>query len=234
MTRLLHAKFSFNMRRKRFKLLDHPDILLISCIVFSTKLLYPFDGEVRPPVSYRDPSSISIDWTRWRELMRDESSENLERRDINKLQPDDAWTMSDKKIDDYLDWFEETQIKTGAETLELKELFPLADRRRQNHRKELTEEEVDERLRTAQSFVKSVAPVKSGWVKRAGDDHAVYRSAEDMPDIARAFYVKATELSGLSLGKLIKAVQALEVRVHRWSIHEKKAAQEADASENSE
>ncbi|KAK7734956.1 hypothetical protein SLS53_007733 [Cytospora paraplurivora] len=235
MTRLLHAEFAFNMRRKRFKLLDHPDILLIACVVFSTKLLYPFDGEVRPPVSYRDPSSIRVDWDRWRELMRDDCFEGLERREINKLQPDDAWTMSDRKIDDYLDWYEETQIKAGTETQELRELFPLADRRRQNIRKELTEEEVDERLKTAQSFIKSVAPVQGGWVKRAGEDHAIYRSADDVPDIARAFYVKAAELSGLSLGKLVKAVQAMEVRVHRWSIDERKAAQgAADSNDDSE
>lgn len=234
MIRLLHAEFTFNMKKKRFKLLDHPDILLISSVVFATKLLYPFDGEDRPPVSYRDPSSIQIDWNRWRELMRDESFEGLERRDINKLQPDDAWTISDRKIDDYLDWYEETQIKTGTETQELREMFPLAGRRRQNPRKELTEEQVDERLKTAQSFVKSVKPVQGGWVKRAGEDHAVYRSAEDMPEIAQAFYRKAAELSGLSFGKLVKAVQALEVRVHRWSVHERKAAREADGSENSE
>ena len=235
MTRLLHLDFAFDMKRKRFRLLNHPDILLISCVVFSTKLLYPFDGEERPPVSYRDPSSLHLDWDKWRELMRDDASEGLERRDINKLQPDDAWIMSDRKIDDYLDWYEETQIKTDVETQELRELFPLADRRRQRLKKELTEEEVDERLKTAQSFIKSVAPVQGGWVKRAGEDHAVYRSAEDMPDVARAFYVKAAELSGLSLGKLVKAVQALEVRAHRWSVHERKAAaQEADDSEVSE
>lgn len=234
MIRLLHAEFAFNMKKKRFKLLDHPDILLISSVVFATKLLYPFDGEERPPVSYRDPSSIQIDWNRWRELMRDESSEGLERRDINKLQPDDAWTISDRKIDDYLDWYEETQIKTGTETQELREMFPLAGRRRQNPRNELTEEQVDERLKTAQSFVKSIKPVQGGWVKRAGEDHAVYRSAEDMPEIAQAFYRKAAELSGLSLGKLVKAVQALEVRVHRWSVQDRKVAREADGSENSE
>lgn len=235
MTRLLHAEFAFNMKRKRFKLLDHPDILLIACVVFSTKLLYPFDGEERPPLSYRDPSSIRVDWDRWRELMRNDSSEGLERREINKLQPDDAWAMSDRKIDDYLDWYEETQIKAGTETQELRELFPLADRRRQHIRKELTEEEVDERLKTAQSFIKPVAPVQGGWAKRAGEDHAVYRSADDMPDIARAFYVKAAELSGLSLGKLVKAVQALEVRVHRWSTDERKAAQGAtDGDDDSE
>lgn len=234
MTRLLHVDFAFNMKKKRFKLLDHPDILLISCVVIATKLLYPFDGVERPPVSYRDPSSIQIDWNRWRDLMRDESSEGLERRDIQKLKSDDAWTISDRKIDDYLDWYEETQIKTGTETQELRELFPLANRRRQSLRKQLTEEEVDERLKTAQSFVKSVAPVRSGWVKRAGEDHAVYRSAEDMPEIARAFYGKTAELSGLSLGKLTKAVQALEVQVHRWSVKERKAVHEADGSENSE
>lgn len=217
MTRLLVLDFIFNMERKRFKLLDHPDILLVSCLVFSTKLVYPFDGEERPPVSYRDPSSLQIDWKKWRELMRDVESEGLERREINQLQPEDAWTMSDRKIDDYLDWYEETQVKQGSETQELTELFPLAQRRHQNPRAELTEAEIDERLRTAQSYIRSVPPEKGAWHKRAGDDHAIYRTAEDLPDLAKAFYGKAADISGLSLGKLVKAVHALEMRVYRWS-----------------
>lgn len=235
MTRLLALDFTFNMERKRFKLLDHPDILLVSCIVFSTKLLYPFDGEERPPVSYRDPSSLQIDWIKWRELMRDAESEGLERRAIGNLQPEDAWTMSDRKIDDYLDWYEETQIKPGTETQELTELFPLTQRRLQNPRPELTEAGIDERLRTAQSYIRSVPPEKGNgnWVKRAGDDHAIYRTAEDLPDIAKAFYGKAAEISGLSLGKLVKAVHAVEMRVHRWSTQESKTELEAVQSEGS-
>lgn len=234
MTRLLGLEHNFNMGRKRFKLLDHPDILLVACIVFSTKLLYPFDGVERPPVSYRDPSSLQIDWTKWRELMRDTESEGLERREINQLQPEDAWTMSDKKIDDYLDWYEETQIKKGNETQELTELFPLTPRPRQNPRPELTEAQIDERLRTAQSYLKSVPPVQGDGLKRAGDDHAIYRTPEDLPDLAKAFYGKAAEISGLSLGKLVKAVHAVEMRVYRWSNQERKTELEADQPEGSE
>lgn len=231
MTRLLGLEHTFNMDRKRFKLLDHPDILLVSCIVFTTKLLYPFDGEERPPVSHRDPSSLQIDWIKWRELMRDAGSEGLTRREINQLQPEDAWTMSDKKIDDYLAWYEETQIKQGSETQELAELFPLAGRRPHNPGPELTEDEIDERLRTAQSYIKTVPPERGGWVKRAGEDHAVYRSVDDLPDIAKAFYGKAAELSGLSLGKLVKAVHAVEVRVYRWQERKAEPTDQAEGSE---
>lgn len=224
MTRILHLEFAFDMNKKRFKILDHPDILLISCIVFSTKLLYPFDGEERLPVSYRDPSSLQIDWEKWRELVRDATSEGLERRDINKLHPEDAWTMSDRKIDDYLDWYEETKIKLGREAQELRELFPPSQRRHQVSRRGLTEGEIDERLKTAQSHIKSVAPSLREFSMRTGDGHAVYRSVDDLPGTARAFYGKAAELSGMSLGKLVKAVYALEQSVNRWSIHEKKAS----------
>lgn len=234
MTRLLHLESTFNMQRKRFKLLNHPDILLVSCVVLSTKILYPFDGQERPPVSYRDPSSLQIDWDKWRELMRDAEGEGLERRAINQLRPNDAWTMSDEKIDDYLDWYEETQIKSSTETQELRELFPLANGRLRSPRPELTEGEIDERLRTSQSYVTSVAPEKSGWVKRAGEDHAVYRFVEDLPDVAKAFYEKAADLSGLSVGKLLKAVCALESRVHRWSTREQKTELEVNQSEASE
>lgn len=230
MLRLLGLQCTFDMNRKRFKRLDHPDILLISCVVFATKLLYPFDGIERPPVSYRDPSSLQLDWEQWRELMRDPESEGLERRVMHQLQPDDAWTMNDKKIDDYLDWYEETQVKTGNESQELKELFPLADRRLQRPRPELTEDEIDDRLRTAQSYIRSVRPEKGGWFKRIGEDHAVYRTTDDLPGVAKAFYSKAADISGLSLGVLVKAVHALELKVQRWSTRERKAEVEANGS----
>lgn len=225
MTRLLSLDFSFNMQKKRFKLLDYPDILLVACVVFSTKLLYPFDGVERVPVSYRDPSSLQMDWGKWRELMRDVTFEGLERREINKLEAEDAWTLSDRKIDDYLDWYEETQIKQARETQELRELFPLKQRQRQLTRQALTEEQIDERLQTAQTYIKSIAPSTTGYEVRVGEKHAVYPLVDHLPDTAKAFYAKAAEISGLSLGRLVKAVYILERSVDRWTVQEKKAAQ---------
>lgn len=224
MTRLLQFGFAFNMNKKRFKILDHPDVLLVACIVVSTKLIFPLDGEDRVPVSYRDPSSHRMDWDKWRELMRDPDSEGLERRDMHKIQSEDAWSMTDRKIDDYLDWFEHTQLQPNKEHQELKEFFPLQERSQRTSRNGLTEEEIDERLKTAQSYITSVAPSTHGWLLRAGENHAVYRSAEELSDAAKAFYSKAAELAGLSLAKLLKAVSSLERSIHRWTIQEKKKA----------
>lgn len=209
------------MSRKRFKILDHPDVLLVACIVFSIKLIYPLDGEDRVPVSYRDPSSLRIDWDQWRELMRDPESECLERRRMHKVQPEDAWSMSDRKIDDYLDWFEQTQIQPRNGTQELRVFFPLQERSRSTSRNGLTEEEIDERLQTAQSYITSIAPSANGWLLRAGEHHAVYRSTEELPEAAKALYGKAADLAGLSLTKLVKAVSSLERSVHRWTLQAK-------------
>lgn len=234
MARLLDLDFCFSMQKKRFKLLDHPDILLVACVVFATKLLYPFDGEQRVPVSYRDPSSLQIDWRRWKELMRDVAFEGLERRDMTNLKAEDAWTLTDRKIDDYLDWYEETQIKQGRETQELRELFPLAERQRQPTGQGLTEEQIDERLQTAQTYIKSVAPSTTGYNLRVGEDHAVYHLAEELPEIAKAFYGKAAAISGLSLGKLVKAVYTLETSISRWVVREKVAVEEDSLGDHSQ
>lgn len=221
MNRLLQLGFAFNMKKKRFKILNHPDVLLLACIVVSTKLIYPLDGQDRVPVSYRDPSSLRLDWDKWRELMRDPDSEGLERRDMQKVKPEDAWAMTDRKIDDYLDWFEQTQIQPNKEAQELRKFFPSHNQTHRTSRNGLTEEEIDERLRTAQSYIKPTAPSAHTWLLSAGGHHAVYRSAEDLPDEARAFYSKAADLAGLSLKKLVKAVASLERSIHRWAIHEK-------------
>lgn len=224
MTRLLGFGFAFNMEKKRFKILDHPDVLLVACVVVSTKLIYPLDDEDRVPVSYRDPSSIRMDWDKWRQLMTDPDSEGLERRDMHKVQAEDVWLMTDRKIDDYLDWFEQTQIQPRKETQEIRQFFPLEDRSRRASRNGLTEEEINERLRTAQGYLTTVTPSAHGWMLRSGDQHVVYRSVEELPVTTRAFYSKAAELAGLSLTKLVKAVASLERSVHRWTLHEKKTA----------
>lgn len=234
MPRILGFDFTFNMEKQRYKLLDHPDILLAASVVFATKLLYPFDGKYRRPLNYRDPSSLRIDWSKWRELMRDPEDEKLERRDINKLEAEDVWTLSDEKIDDYLNWYEETRIKPTRETQELRELFPLSQRPKQSSRKSLTDSQIDERLQTAQGYIEPVTPAASGWVLRAGDDHAVYRSAEDLPEAAKAFYSKAAELSGLSLGRLVRAVDTLERLVSRWCSQDKSEKQRLSQNNQSE
>lgn len=222
MTKMLGLDFVFNMERRRFKLLDHPDIMLISCVVFSTKLLYPFDETERRPVHSRDPTCLQLDWCKWQALMREEPNSGLDRRDINNLKPDDAWTMSDTKIDDYLEWYQETRIKADGETQELKDLFPLSEKRPHVSRQGLTDDEIDERLQTAQSYIKTIAPRRDGYRIRAGEDHEVYRSVDDMPDTAKAFYGKAADLSGLSVAKLVKAVQGLEHLIEKWGIKERK------------
>lgn len=237
MTRLLHLGFAFNMNKKRFKVLDHPDALLIACIVVSTKLIYPFDGEDRVPVNYRDPSSLKMDWAKWREIMRDPDSESLERRDMHKVQPEDVWPMTDRKITDYLDWFEQTQIQASKDgALKITDFFPLQERRRRTSRRGLTEEDIDERLKITQGYLTSVAPSTAEWLLRAGQRHAVYTSVEDLTDSAKAFYSKAADLAGLSLTKLVRAVSSLERSIQRWANYEqKKAATSArDMSESEE
>ncbi|PSS02114.1 hypothetical protein BD289DRAFT_422602 [Coniella lustricola] len=221
MSRVLGFDFTLGINKQRYKLLDHPDILLVASVVFATKLLYPFDEKSRRPFNYRDPSSLQVNWSKWRELMRDLDGNTLERRDINKLEVEDVWTLSDEKIDDYLNWYEETRIKPKTETQELRELFPLSIQPRKPSSLSLTDDQIDERLQAAQGYIESVTPAAGGWILRAGDDHAVYRSSEDLPEAAQAFYGKAAELSGLSLGRLVRAVDTLERLVSRWCSHDK-------------
>lgn len=94
--------------------MDIPEVLLISLIVVSVKLLYPLDGIERPPRSHEDPRSTKVDWTQWQQVMRNDTSEaspNLLRGEEYKVTSEDVLSMDTTKLDDFMDWFEKTWIR---------------------------------------------------------------------------------------------------------------------------
>lgn len=108
---LLDLKFSFDFDDTRSRGLDDPDILLISCIILTTKILYPFDDIQRYPISHNDPTCLKMDWVRWQEAMKKSPVDRLERRDMDRLGPVDAWAMDEDKLDDYMNWFQKTSLR---------------------------------------------------------------------------------------------------------------------------
>lgn len=77
-------------------------------IVIATKLSQPFDDIVRYPETQSDPTTVRIDWAKWREIMSEKESDGLKRGEEIKITDADIIGMSDKGLDGYLDWYQRT------------------------------------------------------------------------------------------------------------------------------
>lgn len=82
----------------------------MSLIVIATKLSHPFDDIERVPQSEADPTTVKVDWTKWRETMAESPTKELKRGEEIKITDADVMKMSGKQMDDYLDWYQRTWI----------------------------------------------------------------------------------------------------------------------------
>jgi len=108
---MLGLDFTYPILLKRNGgVLAYPEIQLMSLIVVATKLSHPFDDIVRYPESDSDPTTVKINWSKWQEIMSEEASDGFQRGEEIKVTDSDALEMSEKKMDDYLDWYQRTWI----------------------------------------------------------------------------------------------------------------------------
>lgn len=92
----------------------YPEVRLTSLVVIATKLSHPFDNIARIPESDNDPTTVKIDWTKWRETMTDSPLKGLKRGEEITMTDMDVMNMNGKKMDDYLDWYQRTWIDDRA------------------------------------------------------------------------------------------------------------------------
>lgn len=108
---ILGFDFSYPTITKRVhEIQAYPEIQIISMIILATKLSHPFDSITRIPESDLDPTALKIDWAKWRKTMGERSSDGLKQGDEIKVTDADVLDMSEKKMDDYLDWYQRTWI----------------------------------------------------------------------------------------------------------------------------
>jgi RNA polymerase I-specific transcription initiation factor RRN7 len=82
----------------------------MSLIIIATKLSQPFDNFSRYPESESDPSTVQIDWTKWTQIMSEPPSDGLRRGEEIHVTDADVFSMSEKAMDDYLEWHQRTWI----------------------------------------------------------------------------------------------------------------------------
>ncbi|KAK0128977.1 hypothetical protein ONS95_000920 [Cadophora gregata] len=204
----------------------HPEIQLMSLIVIATKLAHPFDNVDRTPESYSDPSVVKIDWSQWTKATAQESLRCVEKGEVFKVTDANVWNMSARKLDDYLDWYENTWIDNRDAKIseQILQIFPMYKSSPHPRKDNSHHEDATARLRSMQQtlILQEPRPIEGdsgcGEVLRAGELYKRYRMDEELPDEASAFFELAASIVCISSEQLLRNVFRLEVHLETWRL----------------
>ncbi len=104
-------EFAYAADRRQLFWVDHPDVRLLANIIFVTKLLHPLDDIPRFATNSMNVTPFRIDWSEWRAAFAEPAKDDAEPRNLASLRPEDVWLMTEKQMDEYLDWYQRTKIK---------------------------------------------------------------------------------------------------------------------------
>lgn len=82
----------------------------MSLIVVATKLSQPIDNINRYPESDLDPNIVQIQWPKWSQAMAEPPSNGLKRGREIHVTDADVFGMSQKHMDDYMDFYQRTWL----------------------------------------------------------------------------------------------------------------------------
>ena len=222
-----------------------PEIQLMSLLVITVKLLYPFDDTQRFPRSVQEPTSQKMDWISWKrhqlDLRERPSPASLARGREIDVHDTDVFKMSRQELDSYMDWYQKTWVREprpgleGSVNKEILDMFPLHS---PGHSVEQThmqrEQEVlnlaTERARAMTASIKFQRPTTDEEVniegmnmKRPGEDYGSYKEEEHLPETAKTFFAVAAKTACTSVKNLILAVLQTEARITVWKRAKRRA-----------
>ena len=213
---LLKITFSYPLLQKRLPSSTvYPEIQLACLIVVATKLSHPFDAIPRIPESEADPSSLQVNWQKWREIMADKPSEGLKKGEQMNVTEEAVFTMNEQKLDDYMDWYQRTWIDDDQDSKSkwwsfaygeklliapvsapILESFPLSEI--SPIRSDPPDVEASAvRLKQVQRDLNYIKPILRSLndTKRPGECYRRYKTIEDIPSLGKDFH----ELAGMFL-----------------------------------
>lgn len=249
---ILPKSLTFPPPRYRQPVTVHPELQLLSLLIAGIKLYHPFDPQGRIYASSEaELGYLTVDWSSWTVAQQDHDTAVKGAHGnpafISGVQihttPADVFTMSDAKLDSYLDWYAATWLSEkpphpgrprGHMRDDILDQFPTA--RRLQHAAPVLPEPaaVEDALRDADS--KRYATVQNALqprgiisaeraeqaeaggkrVPRAGAEYVHYRRVADLDGVARDFHERAAELAAVGLDTLLMAVYRVERRLLVW------------------
>ena len=258
---LLEYTFTFSAHEKRqVSATSHPEAQLISLLVVATKLLFPFDSDVvkRYPQRLTEPAAQRLNWTQWLlERSRTDDQEtwspwtepqnkHRESRAISRgkeigITDKDVFNMSESQLDQYMDWYQRTWVKSEVEVedspnKELLGMFPLpnisadAETSEQGDTEHARTEEATlsgiqatlANLKICRAISNDEAETLEADVVRPGQEYRLCRwiieDSEDgrVSEVEQKFFEEAAKISGMGLKSLLLAVKQTERRLSKW------------------
>lgn len=234
--------------RERLKALKPPENRLIILVVISTKLLFPMDGQERTPRKPTELAVLGLDWTTWIQARRDLSSakttsEELSYNQALRITDVDMMSMSDDKLDQYMDWYEKAYVE--AEPSEKRRnrgevgfrkamyrMFPISRSGTTGHIDDVESVNTaevasmarqDDAIKTTQARLKplrvlSDQAVEETYAKvtRPGDHYEQYQKLDDLKGTAKILYEEAANVVGMSVNHMVQGVYSYEKRLETW------------------
>ncbi|KAF4263982.1 hypothetical protein CNMCM8689_002179 [Aspergillus fumigatus] len=226
----------------RSRPLHLPEVQLITLIVISTKLFFPFDDIKRYPVSTREPSAQVLDWKLWGQVQRHFDRRETAGGRIGKgneilVTEKDVFDMTPAQLDEYMDWYETSWLDHSRVSNPLAEFFPVgpmgSDGQTVSDPTEGDDEAMHAMLETVTSQLrprKAISDPKAN-VARPGTSYPRYRTESELPEMARSFYEIAAKVAGVSLSTLVRAVSQTETKISRWLDDKRRIEHHGDPTE---
>ncbi|KAJ9209740.1 hypothetical protein DTO166G4_8649 [Paecilomyces variotii] len=208
-----------------------PEVQLMSLIVVSTKLLFPFDDIERYPESTKEPGSQRMNWKVWAEAQKQFESRATEGGRIGKgneilVNETDVFDMTTLQLDEYMDWYEKSWLDVRT-SHPLADMFPAGRTGIEvepqpismTDDQDLLQKKLDTvmgALKPRKALSKEEIEGREDDILRPGELYQRYRSEADLPETARAFYEAASKIVGLSLHRLVRTVFETERRLDQW------------------
>ncbi|KAI0441774.1 hypothetical protein F4803DRAFT_551793 [Xylaria telfairii] len=230
---IIKTEFSYSSGGKKTRTMDNPEVLLVSLVVVSTKLLFSLDNVERPPISQQDPRRTKVDWKEWQKIITEKPAStrtHLRRGEEHKVTADDTLGMDKTKLDDYMDWFEKMWL-FGGEPKTTERVRNLFEQKRSSNTAEETQppenhdDQTKKRYERLGRSIRSVRPVIETTENEKNQPRnlcPIWRSEADLPDAAKLLYQKAAELAAIPLTTLIRGVVQVERQLQLWCIQKTK------------
>ncbi|KAK5696428.1 hypothetical protein LTS12_028567, partial [Elasticomyces elasticus] len=171
-----------------------PEVQMMTLVIISTKLLFPFDDIKRYPESAREPATQAIDWQIWAQVQRhfhqrETSSGRIGKGNEILINEKDVFNMTPSQLDEYMDWYENSWLDLSKGGNSLAGLFPLGPTGVENQPAAPPTERDDEEflnsmLETVTSQLRptKVTPGTDSEVACPGSSYARYRVETDLPE----------------------------------------------------
>jgi RNA polymerase I-specific transcription initiation factor RRN7 len=241
------SRFSYSIskeiRRKQGS--AFPELQLMSLLVIGVKLLYPFDDVKRHPRSFREPTAQKIDWANWKQCQQDSAKRppgaSLARGSEIDVSDTDIFNMSQQELDSYMEWYQKTWVReprSGSDdsvNKEILDMFPLPSldpivQEASSQREKDVKEKATQNTRATISSMRFQRPVTdeetsddSVDVRRPGEDYRSYKTEQDLPEMAMAFFIAASDTACTSVKNLLLAVRQAEARITKWKRAKRRA-----------